>query len=75
MEARPYASICTSSVNAVIFVQWWATPGAVGLVTAISGMSLVPSVPPVAILDATKLTQSLMKSLATNRAPRSARRR
>ena len=44
MEARPYASICTSSVNAVIFVQWWVTPGAVGLVTAISGMSLVPSV-------------------------------
>src|SRR6516164_7329537 len=36
-------AFATSSVKAVILVQRWVTPGAVALVTAISGISAVPS--------------------------------
>src|SRR5207247_10343181 len=36
-------AFATSSVNAVMLVQRWVTPGAVGLVIAISGISSLPS--------------------------------
>src|SRR6266446_4543203 len=36
-------AFATSSVKAVMLVHRWVTPGAVGLVMAISGMSDVPS--------------------------------
>src|ERR1700740_69038 len=36
-------ALAISSVKAVMLVQRWVTPGAVGLVSAISGMSTVPS--------------------------------
>src|SRR5262250_3400921 len=36
-------AFATSSVKAVMLVQRWVTPGAVALVTAISGISAVPS--------------------------------
>src|SRR5262249_56564384 len=37
-------AFATSSVNAAVLVQRWVTPGAVGLVMAISGISSAPSV-------------------------------
>jgi len=43
MEAGPDASIRDLVGKAVMLVQRWVTPGAVGLVVAISGMSAVPS--------------------------------
>src|SRR6266511_3844484 len=38
-------ALATSSVKAAMLVHRWVTPGAVGLVIAISGMSTVPSAP------------------------------
>ena len=43
--SRPrYGRLQPPLVKAVTFVQRWVTPGAIGLVTGISGMSSVPNV-------------------------------